>query len=84
MPNAIVRNIPDDQYELLRREARQRRSSVNSEILDAIRLKAEALKQHRRAARAMARIDNMRAEIARKFPLQTDSVELIREDRDSE
>lgn len=83
MPNTTVRNIPDDHYALLRQEARQRRSSLNSEILDAIQLKAEELRRRKRAARAMTRIYKLRAEIARKYPKQTDSVVLIREDRDS-
>lgn len=83
MPNTTVRNIPEGHYALLRQEARQRRSSINSEILDAIRGKAEELKRRRRAARAMERIDKLRAEIAKKYPSQTDSVALIREDRDS-
>ncbi|MGH9325311.1 MAG: FitA-like ribbon-helix-helix domain-containing protein [Terriglobia bacterium] len=83
MPNMTVRNIPEDDYALLRQEARQRRSSINSEILEAIRYKTEELKRRKRAARAMVRIDKLRDEIARKFPNQTDSVTLIREDRDS-
>lgn len=83
MPNTVVRNIPEDDYAVLRREARERKSSVNSEILDAIRRKADELKQRRRAARAMARIDKLRAKIAKLYPNQPDSVDLIREDRDS-
>jgi hypothetical protein len=82
MPNTTVRNIPEDHYALLRREARQRGSSINLEILDAIRNKAEELKRRKRAARAIERIDKLRAEIAAKYPNQTDSVELIREDKD--
>ena len=81
MPTTTVRNIPEGHYNLLRREARRQRTSVNSEILDAIRNKAEELKRRRRAARAMTRIDKLRAEIAREYPRQTDSVDLIREDR---
>lgn len=81
MPVTTVRNIPEEHYELLRREARRQRTSVNWEILDAIRNKAEELKRRRRAARAMARIDKLRAEVAREHPHQTDSAELIREDR---
>jgi uncharacterized protein (DUF1778 family) len=81
MPMITVRNIPEDQYDLLQREARRHRTSINSEILDAIRNKAEELKRRRRATRAMVKIDKLRAEIAREFPRQTDSVELIRESR---
>ena len=82
MATTTVRNIPEEHYGLLRREASRQRTSVNSEILNAIRSKAEELKRRRRAAKAIQRIDKLRAEIARKYPHQSDSVELIREDRD--
>lgn len=82
MPTTTVRNIPKEHYDLLRREARRQRTSVNSQILDSIRDKVEELKRRRQAARAMVKIDKLRAEVARKYPHQTDSVELIREDRD--
>jgi plasmid stability protein len=83
MPTTTVRNIPEKDYALLKLEARQHRSSINSEILDAIRNKTEELKRRKRASRAMARIDRLRAEIAKKYPNQPDSVDLIREDRDN-
>jgi Antitoxin FitA-like, ribbon-helix-helix len=82
MANTTVRNIPDDDYGLLRKEARRRGTSLNTEILDAIRNKADDLKRRRRAATSIARIDKLRAEIARRFPRHTDSALLIREDRD--
>lgn len=83
MPNTTVRNIPEDHYAILKQAARQRRSSINSEILDAIRNKTEEVKRRRRAARAMERVEKLQAEIAKKYPNQPDSVDLIREDRDS-
>lgn len=83
MPNTTVRNIPEKSYAVLRREAQRRRSSVNSEILEAIHNKVETLMRRKRAVKAMARVDRLRAEIARKYPRQPDSVDLIREDRDS-
>ena len=82
MATTTVRNIPEEDYSLLRREARRQRTSVNSEILDAIRSKTEELKRRRRAAKAIQRIDKVRAGIARNYPRQTDSVELIRQDRE--
>ncbi|MGH9397647.1 MAG: hypothetical protein ACRD18_12440 [Terriglobia bacterium] len=82
MANTTVRNIPEQNYELLRREARRRRSSLNAEILDAIERKAEEIRRRKTAGKAMIRIDKLRAEIARKYPNQPDSVDLIREDRD--
>lgn len=82
MANTTVRNIPDELYSSLRREAQGTGGSLNSEILAAIRDRVEILRQRRRRSRAIAEINRLRAEIARKYPVQTDSVQLIRADRD--
>jgi hypothetical protein len=83
MAATTVRNIPEKHYALLRREARRHRASINSEILEAIREKAEELRRRGRASKSMARIDKLRSEIALQFRHQTDSVKLIRQDRNS-
>lgn len=83
MPNTTVRSIPEDHCALVKQEARQRRSSINSEILDGIRNKPEEVKRRKRAARAMERIEKLQTEIAKNHPNQQDSVEIIREIRDS-
>ncbi|MGH9405039.1 MAG: FitA-like ribbon-helix-helix domain-containing protein [Terriglobia bacterium] len=83
MANTIVRNIPDKLYATLRREAQSTGGSLNSEIIAAIRDRVEMLRQRRKRARAIADIHRLRTEIAKKYPVQTDSVQLIREDRDS-
>ncbi len=83
MPNLTVRNIPEKDYAELQQDARQNRRSVNAEILKLLADKAEMNRRRRHAAKVMKRIDNIREEIARKYPNQPDSVDLIREDRDS-
>ncbi len=45
--------------------------------------KADMARGRRRAAKALKELDKLREEIALKYPNQPDSVELIREDRDS-
>ena len=83
MPNVMVRNIPKDAYAVLRRDARRNNRSLNAEILAMLTDKADMARRRRRAAAAMKRLDVLQAEIAREFPNQPSSVELIREDRDS-
>jgi plasmid stability protein len=83
MPNLTVRNIPKAVYALLKREAKRRNRSLNAEVLAILADKAEMARRRARAAKAMAEIDRIREEIARTHPLQVDSADLIREDRDS-
>jgi hypothetical protein len=83
MPNLTVRNIPDEDYAELQRDAKQNRLSINSQVLKLFAENAEMNRRRRKAARAMKRIDRIREQIAIRHPQQTDSVELIREDRDS-
>ena len=83
MPNLTVRNILEKDYAELQQDARQNRRSVNAEILKLLADKAEMNRRRRHAAKVMKRIDNIREEIARKYPNQPDSADLIREDRDS-
>jgi len=83
MPNITVRNIPEKHYAELQRDARQNHRSVNAEILTLLADRVEMNRRRRVAARAMKRIDKIREEIARKYPNQPDSVDLIREDRDA-
>ncbi len=83
MANFTVRNIPDKHYTELQLDARQNRRSINAEILSLLADRAEMNRRRRQAAKAMKRIDRIREEIARKYPNQPDSVDLIREDRDT-
>jgi plasmid stability protein len=83
MPNVTVRRIPKDAYAVLKRDAKRHRRSLNAEILALFADKAEMARRRASAAKAMTEIDRIREEIARKYPNQPDSAELIREDRDS-
>jgi plasmid stability protein len=82
MPNLTVRNIPKEHYIVLKRDARRNRRSLNAEVLAILADKAEMAQRRTQAAKVMAEIDRIREEIARKYPGQPDSVDLIREDRD--
>jgi plasmid stability protein len=83
MPNLTVRNIPDSVYATLQSDARRNRRSLNAEILAILADKAEMARRRARAAEAMKRLDILQAELARDYPNQPASADLIREDRDS-
>jgi plasmid stability protein len=83
MPNLTVRNIPEEDYSELQQEARENRRSVNAEVLKAIAERAEARRRRRQADRAMRELDRLREEISKKYPDAPESVELIREIRDT-
>jgi len=83
MANYTVRNISEEDYRELRQDARQNRRSINAEFLKLLADKTEMNKRRRNAARVMKRIAKIRGEIARNYPNQPDSVDLIREARDS-
>jgi len=83
MPNITVRNIPEADYSVLRRDAKRHGRSLNAEFLAMLADKKEMARRRAGAARAMKRIDKILEEIAKKYPNQPDSVDLIREDRDS-
>jgi len=83
MANLTVRGIPEDIYKELRKDAERLGRSLNAEILALMRDRAEAVRRCRRAAKAMRELDRMREELARKYPNAPDSVEIIREIRDT-
>lgn len=83
MANLTVRDIPEDIYKELRKDAERLGRSLNAEILALMRDRAEAVRRRRRAAKAMRELDRMREELARKYPNAPDSVEIIREIRDT-
>lgn len=83
MPNLTVRNTPKERCTVLKRHARRNRRSLNAEVPAMLAHKAEMAQRGARAAKAMKELDGMRAEIARKYPNQPGSVELIRQDRDA-
>lgn len=84
MPNLTVRNIPKGTYAELQVEARRNQRSMNAEILKLLADKVEMGRRRRQAAKVLARLGQIRDDIAHEHPNQPDSVDLIREDRDSQ
>ena len=83
MANLSIRDIPKAVHEALRKSARKHHRSLNGEILEILEYHAERERGRQRLKRIMPELRRMREEIARKYPNAPDSVELIREDRDS-
>jgi len=65
------------------RFARRHGRSLNAEILTILADKAEMTRRRAEAAKVIPRLRKLREEIDRKYPNQPDSVNLIREGRDS-
>jgi len=83
MPNLTVRNIPRDIYKRLKESARRNHRSLNAEILAALSDEDAWTRRRLQIAAVIPQLDRARAELARKYPNAPDSVQLIREDRDS-
>jgi hypothetical protein len=78
-----VRNIPEKDYAELQQDAKQNRRSINAEILSLLADKAAMIPRRRRMARAMRKLDCLREQVSKKYPVNYEMRELIREDRDS-
>jgi plasmid stability protein len=83
MPNVMVRNIPERTYKRLRARAKSYGRSLNAEILDILAEKDSWEMRRQEIAKVLPELRRMREEIAREHPNASDSVELIRELRDS-
>ena len=79
MPDLLIRNMPQRIYEKLKERAERERRSVPAEnvhILEQLFEKEDAHEQHQRAMQSI--IERMK----QKTRLPTDSLTLLREDRD--
>lgn len=83
MPNLTVRNISRNAHAALKRDAKRHQRSLNAEVIATLEHKAGMARRRVRAMKAMKRLDKLQAELARDYPNQPDSADLIREDRDS-
>lgn len=81
MANVTVRNIPEDVHAVLREEAKRNARSLNAEIVATLSDRAQMSRRRKQAAKALREIDRIREKIAKEYPDQPDSVELLREDR---
>lgn len=75
MAQVIVRNLPDDVVARLKVRARQRKHSLEQELREILREASQPSREE-----IIADIDRMRATTPHK--LQSDSTDLICEDRD--
>lgn len=83
MPDLMVRNIPEAEYESLKQSAKAHGRSLNSEILAILSDEDAWIRRRLEIAAALPELDKARAALAKKYPHATESVELIREDRDA-
>lgn len=83
MPSLTFRRVPERVHKILRRNAQEHGRSLNAEILAILDRAFEEAKQRRGLAAVIDEINRLREEVARTYPHQTGSVDLIREDRDN-
>jgi plasmid stability protein len=83
MPDFVVRNIPEETYERLQESARQHRRSLNAEFLELLNDRDAWALRRFRVRSAIPKLRRLRKEIAKKFPVKYEMLELIREDRES-
>jgi plasmid stability protein len=83
MPNLTVRKIPKDVYKRLKESARRNHRSLNAEILAVLADEDGWIRRRLEIAAVLPELDRAREEFAEKYGTLTDSVQLIREDRDS-
>ena len=83
MVNLSARDIPKRVHEVLRKRAKQHHRSLNGEMLEILTYHAERERSRQQLKRLLPELRRMREKIARKYPNAPDSVQLIREDRDS-
>jgi plasmid stability protein len=83
MATVSVRGIPKAVHEVLRKRAKQHHRSLNGELLEILTDHAERERRRQRLKWVIPQLRRMRERIARKYANAPDSVQLIREDRDS-
>lgn len=83
MANLTVRNIPRDLYKRLKDNARRNHRSLNAEIVAILGDEDGWIRRRLEIAAVLPELDRAREEFAKKYGELSDSVNLIREDRDS-
>jgi len=82
MPDFVVRNIPEETYKRLQENARQHKRSLNAEFLELLNDRDAWALRRFRIRSAIPKLRRLRKEIAKKFPVKYEMLELIREDRE--
>ena len=83
MPDFVVRNIPEETYKRLQESAKQHGRSVNAEFLELLNDEDAWAVRRLRIRSAIPKLRRLRKEIAKKFPVKYEMLELIRESRES-
>jgi plasmid stability protein len=78
----MVRNIPEGIYKRLQHSAKQHGRSVNAEFLELLNDEDAWALRRFRIRTALPKLRRLRKEIAKKFPVKYEMLELIREDRE--
>ena len=76
--NITVKNIPDSIYQVMKREAKRGRRSLNAEIIRALEAEAAEAERRRHLTTLRKELDRFAASL----PPLDDSVPLIRRDRE--
>jgi len=82
MASVVVRNIPEETYRQLRERARQNKRSLNAELLTVLGKETRQAQRRRRVARAIRKLDHLREDVSKKYPVNYEMWELTREDRE--
>jgi hypothetical protein len=76
--NITVKNVPDSVYRVMKREAKRKRRSLNSEIIQALETEAAESERRRRFGKGLEELERFAASL----PPQNDSAPLIRAHRE--
>ncbi len=76
--NITVKNVPDSVYRVMKREAKRKRRSLNSEIIQALEAEAAEAERRRQLSKGLRELEAFAASV----PQQGDSAPLIRADRE--
>ena len=75
--NITVKNIPDSTHKVMKREAKRKRQSLNTEIIQVLETEAAEAERRRQLSNLRKELDRFAASL----PPLDDSAPLIREDR---
>jgi hypothetical protein len=76
--NITLKNVPDSVYRVIKREAKRKRRSLNSEIIQALEAEASEAERRRQLSKLRKELDKFAASL----PVLDDSAPLIRADRE--
>ena len=84
MPSLTVRKIPKDVYKRLKENAQRNHRRLNAEIVAILNDEDGWIRRRLEISAVLPELDQAREEFAREYGTLSDSVHLIREDRDSQ